>query len=417
MHTASPSPLASLAPTENVLTARLAYSLGFAKRAITHLIHEGRQGPEDAPWYAQPDKLVAETGLLMVYAREGARYAEVSVALGELAESMEPLARSKAVLGNICLKPALALDYGCAHICLSYLGYRHAVFDDAIVGAQRHGLAVERLPYRMLEQAWLRRLHNGKSHEEDFALWAGMSCLHLVPDLFNESTDAVYALTHALMYVCFDREAVVPLPLDELTGYLESWLIIYIDREDYDIAGELLLAWTLTGRPFNDVALFAWHCLQHIEQRVGFLPAPNLDLNLLEGRELTERRTYLYSVNYHTAYVMGLLCGKMLEAYDDFRSEAGVPVNHASFIHLLKDGLNQGRPAHWMEFYKSLESRQQQALVPWLYQALLAREVRAYRYQAVAQLLEAAKGSNLEHLALSQQAQQLLKRLSLMEEG
>ncbi|MCP2937535.1 hypothetical protein NK983_33055, partial [Salmonella enterica subsp. enterica serovar Typhimurium] len=81
--------------------------------------------------------------------------------------------------------------------------------------------------------------------------------------------------------VCFDREAVVPLPLDELTGYLESWLIIYIDREDYDIAGELLLAWTLTGRPFNDVALFAWHCLQHIEQRVGFLPAPNLDLNLL----------------------------------------------------------------------------------------------------------------------------------------
>lgn len=402
-------------PDKTFLAERISYALDFAKRSILHLITEGHSAPEDAPWYVRPEKIIAEAGLLMVYAKAAESHPTVKEALSALYEVLEPLARSKSVLGNICLKPALALDYGCGHICLAYLGYPNALFDEAIEQALKAEKKTERTPYRMLEQAWLMKLWKQADTKADVEFWSRLGCLNQSPDLFSESTDDVYATTHAAMYVFFDGQASVHLDTDALIGYLESWLVIYMDQQDYDIAGELLQAWALTGRPLSHVALFSLKCLVEIESRVGFLPAPNLDLSMIEGREQNERRTYIYSVNYHTAFVMGLLCGSLFKQHENLIAATDDRSFHPELQAMLKEDLQTGKPAHWMEYYKPLEDHQKQNLLPWLYQVVLVRKIRGYQYEAVSKLLDRIKGTGLESLMITKQAQELLDRIGLVE--
>lgn len=404
-----------LVPDQAFLAGRIAYALDFAKRTVSHLITEGHSAPEEADWYVRPEKVIAEAALLMVYAKAGEADARVKEGLEALYDVLEPLARSKAVLGNICLKPALALDYGCAHLCLSYLGYPNALFDEAIDRALKDNKQTERTPYRMLEQAWLMKLWKGSYNHQAMELWSGLGCLNQAPDLYSESSDDVYATTHAVMYVFFDGQAAADVDTDDLMGYLESWLVIYMDKQDYDIAGELLQAWAMTGKPFTAIALFALKCLTEIEQRVGFLPAPNLDLGMIEGREPTERRTYIYSVNYHTAFVMGLLCGSLLKRHEALAHETTDTLYDPEWNALLKAELQTAQHAHWMDYYKTLEAPQKEALLPWLYQVVLTRKIRGYDYEAARKLLDRAKGTALEKLVLSAQAQELLNRIGLVE--
>jgi hypothetical protein len=403
-----------LIPDTAFLAERISYALDFAKRTIQHLIVDGHSAPEDASWYVRPEKIIAEAGLLMVYAKAGESHATVKEALHALYKVLEPLARSKAVLGNICLKPALALDYGCAHICLNYLGYPNALFDEALEQALESGKKTERTPYRMLEQAWLMKLWKQSDIQKEVELWSRLGCLNQAPDLFSESTDEVYATTHAAMYLFFDQPASVPIAVDALISSLESRLVIYMDKQDYDIAGELLQAWALTGRPFSKQALFSLKCLVEIEKKVGFLPAPNLDLDMIEGREQKEKRTYIYSVNYHTAFVMGLLCGSLLKHDESLRQEAdGVP-DDPELNALLKEELQTGKHAHWMEYYKALDDQQKEELLPWMYQVVLTRKIRDYEYEAVKKILDRAKGTGLEAMIITMQAQELLNRIGLV---
>ena len=402
-------------PDPAFLSERICYALDFAERSIRHLIIEGHSAAEDDSWYVRPEKIIAEASLLMVYAKVGESDVKIKKTLQALAELLEPLARSKSILGNICLKPALALDYGCAHICLSYLGYPNALFDEAVDQALKDNKQTERTPYRMLEQNWLMKLWKQAEVTKELELWSRLGCLNQSPDLFSESSDDVYAVTHAVMYLCFECKMPATLDVDSLIAHLESWLVIYMDKQDYDISGELLLAWALTGRPFNAIALFSLKCLLEIEKRVGFLPAPNLDLAMIEGREQTERRTYIYSVNYHTAFVMGLLCGGLLKQGQSSVHQIDDVMYGAELNTPLKEELQAGKPAHWMEYYKGLGESEKEALMPWLYQAVLVRKMRDYQYEAAKHLLDRTKGTELETLPLTKQAQELLIRISLVE--
>ena len=413
--TQAPFDVTAIMPDQAFLAGRMAYALDFARRTVVHLITEGHAAGEDDPWYVRPEKIIAEAALLMVYAKAGKPDAAVKEALAALYDVLEPLARSKAVLGNICLKPAMALDYGCAHLCLSYLGYPNALFDEAMEQALRANKHTERTPYRMLEQAWLKTLWKGAGTQQELALWSSLGCLNQAPDLFSESSDDVYATTHAAMYLFFDGQAAAPVDTDSLIAYLESWLVIYMDKQDYDIAGEVLQAWAMTGRPFSTIALFSLTCLVEIEKRVGFLPAPNLDLSLIEGREQQERRTYIYSVNYHTAFVMGLLCASLFRRGEWHACETDAACYDAEWNALLKAELQTGTPAHWMDYYKTLEAPQKEALMPWLYQVVLTRKIRGYDYDAAKKLIDRAKGTAMENLVISQQAVELLSRIGLVE--
>jgi len=399
---------------KQLLADRLANSLDFSKRAIQHLIIDGHSAPEDAPWYVRPEKIIAESAFLLAFTKKGKIYDQVSEAFTDLVELLEPLARSKAMLMNICLKPALALDYAHSHICMNYLGYPDKNFDAAIKDALRSEAAegIERVPYRMLEREWLRSIWDGQHSEDGCKFWIPLSCLKHQVDLFSDSTDGVYALTHAIMYTTFGGKEISGLDATEQLLTVEALLVRFMDEQNYDIAGELLMAWPLLRKPMTPVAKFALECMIEIEERVGFLPAPGLDRSMVEGKEIDERRTYIYSINYHTVMVMGLLCGSLLGNTDYAEINANEVDHSMEMKNWLMNELHGEEQPHWMEFFLKLKLKQKQALIPWLYQAFLVRHVIDRKYVHVKKMLELSKGSSLEALPVSRQAKELLHRLA-----
>lgn len=399
-------------PEKQFLANRLSYSLDFAIRTIQHLIVDGHAATEDSPWFVRSEKIIAEASFLMVFAKAGKMYVEVEQTIDILFGLLEPLARSKSTMTNICLKPALALDYAHGHICLNYLGYSNEFFDNVVDKALKDDKRIERTPYRVLEQEWLLKIWKNKNNNKEFKFWSKLCCMNFSLDLFSESTDGVYSLTHAIMYSFFDESLTVDVDLDKLINAIEGLLIIYMDKQDYDIAGELLMAWTLTKKPLNHIALFALKCLTEIEKRVGFLPAPNLDLTMIEGKDIKERRTYIYSINYHTVFVMGLLSGSLLKNYDTIQIQPNQQIKSSELNIFLKNELQKEKQAHWMEYFKILDNEQKNVLLPWVFQAILVRKIKQHKYGLVKKMIDLAIDNiYLKELLMIKQAKELLIRL------
>jgi hypothetical protein len=83
-------------------------------------------------------------------------------------------------------------------------------------------------------------------------------------------------------------------------------------NKDYDLGGEVLLAWPLTGKTWSPAATFGLQVLTQVEDKAGFLPSPGTRLDRLNTLQGDERTDYLLATAYHTAYVMGLLSAAAL---------------------------------------------------------------------------------------------------------
>lgn len=406
-------PLTQVQPTEQLFVDRLAYALTFARNAIQHLIVEGHTAPEDAPWFVRAEKIIAETAFLIAFCRNSKVHDKINDSLSSLVEVLEPLARSKAMQLNTCLKPSLALDYAHAHICMHYAGYRDEKFD-TILSASLQSSAfegIERTPYRMMEREWLMSIWN-KEYANNIRFWIPLSCLKHPVDLFSESTDGAYAITHAVMYGAFGNNTIADINLDILFDTIESLLVRYMDEQNYDIAGELLIAWPILKRKMSPIAAFALDCLFKIEARVGFLPSPGLDRTMIDDKEQKARRTYIYSINYHTALVMGLLCSSLLE-----NAETEINTNNYPYPDKINEiiykELHAGKEAHWREFFLELDAQQKEELTPWLYQVCLTRWIKEKKYGKVKELLELSS-DEFNGLTIRRQADELIERLRLI---
>lgn len=404
-------------PGEELLAKRLAYSLTFAKNTLKHLIIDGHPASEEAPWFVKNEKIIAETAFLIAFSKNNRSHPEVDKAFIELIEVVEPLARSKAMLTNICLKPGLALDYGQAHVCLDYAGYPNSRFDDALHAALKSSAAscVERTPYRMMEGEWLKQLWN-KGIEDNMSFWTQLSCLNHAADFFSENSDGAYSITHAVMYGAFRRKEITGIDPEKLFQTIESLLIRYMDEQNYDVAGELLMTWPLLNRKWSHTALFALHCLFKIEERVGFLPAPGLERSRIDGAEQDEKRTYIYSINYHTALVMGLLCNTLLENRGCIETSSNGRSYSGKWSSIVENEISTGKEVHWKEYYQGTSDIQKQKLLPMLYQVCLIRWVREKKYGSVKKLLDNNEEALL-HLPISNQAKELLLRLQILADG
>lgn len=399
-------------PGKQLLIDRLAHTINFAKNVVQHLLIEGHSAPEDAPWYVRPEKIIAETAFLIAFTKSNKSYAVVRDSINELAEVLIPLARSKTMQLNISLKPELALDYAHAHICLQFAGYPDEKFDKTVAAALQSMACdgIERTPYRMMEREWLMKIWDS-GYKDSLKFWIPLSSLRHSVNLFSESTDGAYAITHAIMYASFNGGGIPELEDDILFQIMESLLIRYMDEQNYDIAGELLMAWPLLGKKMNSIVAFALECLFKIEAKVGFLPSPGLDISQLDPNDQKARRTYIYSINYHTALVMGLLCNCLLTNGD---SNVVITKRSEYSDELKKNLTNEIRSKehlHWVELFMTLTKPCQEQLDPWLYQVCLIRWIKEKKYGGVKKLLELSVNSS-DKLVINRQAYELLQRLA-----
>jgi len=400
------------------LENRVLHALSFAKETLRLLAEEGYDDPDTLQDKILPEKVIGETAFLL-YAASLVENTAIKGKVSEIAQILVPYARSKKILLGICLYPALAIEYAQAHVFLSRIGYPDSRFDkmlDKSIGAQSH-FGRERPPHRMLEQEWVKRVWTGSSepagrHISDMIANSALS--HPI-DVLHGTREDLYAFTHALMYAtCFN---ISPWKIGKKTELIleeaEAMLARCIDEQDYDLAGELLLAWPLTGSTWSPLAAFAFRVLMRVEDEAGFLPSPATRIDTLQKLEGEKKKKYLHATAYHTAYVMGLLCSASLQTGMGSLSKISTNELTSKIPEKILEFLRAGNlNPHWLADFDRLTENEQYPLADLLLNIALYRSVQQKQYDTVFELIQIAYEENIGGNALVTQAAELLDRLS-----
>ena len=232
-------------------------------------------------------------------------------------------------------------------------------------------------------------------------------------DILGGQRDDAYALTHLVMY-CTDfgfRAGKFPrkpsLILDEAASLLAKCL----DAEDYDLAGQVVLAWPLTATPWSAAAAFGFRVLARGEDAVGVLPGGTTRLDRLDRLHGLEKNRYAFATAYHAAYVTGLLCAVSLRPRRAPPVQMIGPPFNARLLDRLIDRIecDQG---HWQAEFMKLNRSEQDALGPFLLDIVIAQKCRKRDYAAVSELLVMADKYQAARSPLCGQAAELLGRLA-----
>jgi len=400
------------------LVRRLCHALDIARLVGEHLAATGYIDPRDPAKSIRPEKVVSETAVLLVAASSVLDHPEIGIRVRHLAEQLIPHARSERTRLGICLHPAVAWDYALPHVCLSRLGYRDSGFDELLrqgLNSQAHS-GRERAPHRMLEQEWTAMgLSGPKPGRSRTPITARISILNHPMNLLTGTRDDVYAFTHALMYVTDFNLYPAPLPRKRsvILAEAEAMLSCSLDEQDYDLSGEILLSWPLTGKYWSPAAAFAFKVLAHVEDVAGFLPSPSTRIAELKTLDGTDRMRYLLSSAYHTAYVMGLLCAASLRPGFAppavIKTSMAKPGSARQILSLLDADQQE---SHWKEEFLQLPQAAADALGGFLINIALHRRAARRDFGGLREILKLAYRLEMANTPAASQAAEMLQRIS-----
>lgn len=395
------------------LVERVLHSLEIAERVV-HTLLDAAPAIDLAALEAQQDKVLAETALLLraVASIPGSVSPSLSDRAHRLAVTLRPHASGLRIQAGIALHPSLALDYALAHQCLSALGYPDpkvdALLKKAMSSANANGR--ERLPHRHLEQTWIDQL----TARQAAAVPTASTALGQGVDVLTGSRDDLYALTHAILYATDlgSRQCAMPRTVSTVCHEAASALAGSLDDDDFDLAGELLMAWPMLRAPWSPSARFGVDVLFAIEDEVGLLPSLAIDGRNLNAQSGRARNESALAMSYHTAYVMGLLCASLLRwgsAVGRFAEPRPVLLDVA--LSALRELQREPR---WEDHFMRLPIEEREELAPFVLDVALRRSVRRFEFGIAQRLVLAAVDQGVCTCAVTQAAE-LLDRLSAID--
>ncbi len=393
------------------LELRLGRVLDFAATVLDKLAAEGTG---EGPARILPEKVIAETALLALAAWAARTGEENGRRLDRLTEALAPWARGKRALAGLCFEPALALDFATAHICLTRLGSEDTRFDEALQRAlaSQAARAKERPPHRILEQEWLRsgpRTADGKAMRRAVRL----SALAHPLDLLSGSVDDVYAFTHAMMYVTdFGlRRVRMPRPRRDILLDAEDALGRCLDEDNYDLGGEVLLAWPLLRASWSPEASFGFRVLLRAEDIHGCLPAPGLGRAQREELAGESPGPGALGAGYHTIYVMGLLCAAALNGRP-LPPAGATPrrTTRGAAERMLRWIVSRAEPRLWRVEFDRLPAPRRDALAGMVFSVALRQRTRQRDVKGMVELLAEAHALGLTDRPIASQAAETLDR-------
>jgi hypothetical protein len=334
-----------------------------------------------------PEKVLAEATML-AHAAAGCGSSAVTSRIDHLAIRLAPLVRSGRALADVALQPSRAFKYAVPHVLLSWLGHPDPGADRLFRAACERACALwqDLPPSAGLERAWLARLWPLDGADTAALDRPAFAC---PLDVLSANREDAYAFTHQLFYLTdFGRRPGIEpgRPFEELAADVDALVLRYLDAEDYDLVGELLMTWPELGLPWSASATFAFRVLARVEDEVGVLPCGNVDVerfNLLTG---VERTRYAQATGYHTAFVMGFLCAVAL------RTGLRPPLTIAAPTWTATSRWMPVEPdqGHWFGDLLASTRAEQQALTPALADLALIQALRHNDYPRLGALLEAA---------------------------
>ncbi len=398
------------------LAHRVCRSLLVGERVLRFLGDTGYRDDDEIEDSFGPDKPFAETAMLLHVASGVRGFPDLTNRVAGLTDSLARRARAARTACAIALHPSIALQLAMPHVLLTRLGHPDARFDEILAlstqSSGAHGREV--VPHRMLERMWIMSLWTRSEPGSDFDVVTRRSVLNHPLDLIWGTREDAYAHTHTFMYFTnfgySRRQLPRPRPdiLDESAVLLARSLLL----GDFDLAGEVLMAWPLTGEPWSPTAAFGFRVLADLEDRVGFLPAKNGTPAKFVDLVAAERTKYALASSYHTAYVMGMLCALALRAEDTLPTAfIGREVPRAVVDELL--AVIGDDTAPWRVTFDRLGADEQRRLGSVLMDMALLTSARGNDYATVASLLGRAVQHGLAGSPLCAQAAQLLHRVAV----
>lgn len=402
------------------LERRVISSLDFAAAAVSDF---GETGYADAVRPALgfgPEKVVAEAAMLAYVAQGASASTALRDRVDALARQLEPLVRSPRALADMALNPDQVFRRAVPHVLLTALGHRDEAFDDFAADQCARVLshAVDQPATVLAERRWVTTVW-GRPLPTVQDAESGTILTHPF-DLLVGSREDPYGLTHLLFYVTdFGRAATVEVgrPHDAILTDVEALVIRYLDHGDYDLVGELLMAWPQLREEWSSVAAFAFRVLAHVEDEVGVLPCGNVDPERLASLVGTERTRYARAASYHTALVMGFLCAVGL------RGDAAPPTALAgpeypddawqTFRAMIDD-----HRGDWLPVFDRRGEAEKRMLAPMLYGLVITQALRQQNFAAMHEALGAAQRFALPPHPLQAAATDILRALgAAMEVG
>jgi len=397
------------------LESRLCRALDIAKRTITFFSGSGFTDAESPTIGFWPEKPIAETAMLLYVASAANDRPEVAARIDEVARHLAPQARSERTMLDMALNPSLAFVFAVPHVLLKKLGYPDPAFDKflktCVRSQARNGH--ERPPFASLERRWISSMWTGEDTRPGWRADLLNSVLNWPIDILGGLRDDAYAFTHLFMY-CTDfgfRTGQLPRRRSVILGEARSLLARYLDAEDYDLAGEILMAWPLSGARWCPTATFAFRVLVRVEDEIGVLPCGNTKadrLNYLEGQERTR---YALGTAYHTAFVMGFLCAASLRPGKAPPVAIKGPRVEKPYFDRLFRILDQDQ-GHWQKVFSELAETEQRTLASFLLDIAIAQKYRKHDYHAVSELLALGNQHGAARTPMCSQAAELLERLA-----
>lgn len=295
----------------------------------------------------------------------------------ELVGRLAPRVRSTAALADMAIHPEMAFKRSVPHVLLTGMGSHDGGFDDFAAErcAELLHHAVDEPATVIAERRWLCSLW---PRLRTRVVVPGGSTLERALDLRVESREEAYGLTHMLFYASdFGRrgpgEEVVRSRAAVLAD-VEGLLARYLDHGDYDLVGELLMAWPELGVPWSPAGAFAFRLLAQVEDEVGLLPCGNVDTQRLVRLTGSERTRYARAMSYHTALVMGFLCAVTLRsglAAAETRAARGAPGAWRELRALVDDDTSQ-----WLAAFDAAPEPEREVLAPLLRDMVLTQSLR-----------------------------------------
>ncbi len=334
-----------------------------------------------------------------------------------MADVVAPLSRSHRTLVDLAQRPTRAFKYAVPHVLLSRLGRSNDDFDSFISGqcdiAQR--MAIDLPPCARLERHWI--LTTWRESAEQGSMFDLQGTVAELPfDVLGASREDTYALTHILFYLSdFGRRPVLGLTRDRgaILADVQACLARFLDAEDYDLCGELLMAWPELRAPWDPVPAFCFRVLASVEDAVGVLPCGNVDYARSSSMASAARERYTRATAYHTAYVMGFLCALTLRR--------GTPALHSGVSCLpgrvwpeLLDLVDPVR-GHWLPVFEALPDCDKPSLTTFLADTAVVQAIAKRDYARVSKVLAVADQGGVWGPLQSAAAEQLLSLGAAMD--
>jgi hypothetical protein len=405
-----PSPVEAL--DRHSLGLRLLRVLATAERAVEFLIPAGWNDPNDPDVSVRSEKVLAETALLLLAAAPvAAACPSMQTVIDRIAVRLLPHATGANVRAALCTDPTMALDHAFASICLRKLGHEDTGFTRFLLRCLTPAGSPgrERVPHRAIEQHWLMRLALEPPDDGDRLELCRRSVLGTGIDVLSNRREDLYALTHAIMYATDlgEDRITLPRPGKVIAAELDAAVAVSLDRQDYDLAGELLACQFMIGQAPTATTSFGLNVLLAVEDESGFLPAPSLRLARLSELEGSDRSRYLLAASYHTIYVMGLLCAQLLR--NGSHEPRSVDPVCSEIVESVSD-IHGDQDRHWQQVYAECDEYDQRAYIPVLISIALHRAVAGSDLTKAAAIVAESHSAGYESLAAVIQTRQLLMR-------